>query len=53
VWILTLQVHPNAVALVDAFNHTDDYFSSALGWYDGDVYIHLYKDAGKWKGPSK
>ncbi|CAM6018992.1 unnamed protein product [Sphagnum balticum] len=24
-------VRPNAVALVDAFNHTDDYFSSALG----------------------
>ncbi|CAM6021334.1 unnamed protein product [Sphagnum balticum] len=42
-------VRPNAVALVDAFDHTDHYLGSALGRYDGDVYTHLYKDA--WKDP--
>jgi len=46
---MTLQVRPNAVALVDAFDHTDHYLGSALGRYDGDVYTHLYKDA--WKDP--
>jgi len=43
------QIRPNAVALVDAFDHTDNYLCSALGRYDGDVYTHLYK--GAWKEP--
>ncbi|CAK9217123.1 unnamed protein product [Sphagnum troendelagicum] len=42
-------VRPNAVALVDAFDHTDNYLGSDLGRYDGDVYTHLYKNA--WKDP--
>lgn len=42
-----VQIRPNAVALVDAFDHTDDYLGSALGRYDGDVYTHLYKGAFK------
>lgn len=42
-----MQIRPNAVALVDAFDHTDDYLGSALGRYDGDVYTHLYKGAFK------
>ncbi|XP_024394934.1 peroxisomal acyl-coenzyme A oxidase 1 [Physcomitrium patens] len=41
------KIRPNAVALVDAFDHTDDYLGSALGRYDGDVYTHLYKGAFK------
>lgn len=45
----SLQIRPNAVALVDAFDHTDNYLGSALGRYDGDVYTHLYK--GAWKEP--
>jgi acyl-CoA oxidase len=49
VLFLTLQVRPNAVALVDAFDHTDNYLGSDLGRYDGDVYTHLYKNA--WKDP--
>jgi acyl-CoA oxidase len=40
-----LQVRPNAVALVDAFN----YLGSVLGRYDGDVYPALYEEA--WKDP--
>jgi acyl-CoA oxidase len=44
-----LQVRPNAVALVDAFDYTDHYLGSALGRYDGDVYSALYKEA--WKDP--
>ncbi|WOL08880.1 peroxisomal acyl-coenzyme A oxidase 1-like [Canna indica] len=43
------QVRPNAVALVDAFNHTDHYLGSILGRYDGNVYPHLYGAA--WKSP--
>lgn len=43
------QMRPNAVALVDAFDHTDHYLGSILGRYDGDVYTNLYKEA--WKDP--
>jgi len=41
------QVRPNAVALVDAFNHTDHFLGSVLGRYDGNVYPHLYEEALK------
>ncbi|MCO5569524.1 hypothetical protein L7F22_023238 [Adiantum nelumboides] len=41
------QVRPNAVALVDAFNHSDHYLGSTLGRYDGNVYTNLYNDALK------
>jgi acyl-CoA oxidase len=44
-----IQVRPNAVSLVDAFDHTDHYLGSALGRYDGDVYSTLYREA--WKDP--
>lgn len=44
-----LQVRPNAVALVDAFNYTDHYLGSILGRYDGNVYPKLYDEA--WKDP--
>ncbi|GLJ17127.1 hypothetical protein SUGI_0296380 [Cryptomeria japonica] len=40
-------VRPNAIALVDSFNHTDHYLGSVLGRYDGDVYTHLYMEAMK------
>uniref|UniRef100_A0A0C9S4N3 Acyl-coenzyme A oxidase n=1 Tax=Wollemia nobilis TaxID=56998 RepID=A0A0C9S4N3_9CONI len=40
-------VRPNAIALVDSFNHTDHYLGSVLGRYDGDVYTHLYVEALK------
>ncbi|XP_038876481.1 peroxisomal acyl-coenzyme A oxidase 1-like isoform X2 [Benincasa hispida] len=43
------QVRPNAIALVDAFNHTDHYLGSILGRYDGNVYPNLYDEA--WKDP--
>ncbi|OIV94075.1 hypothetical protein TanjilG_05455 [Lupinus angustifolius] len=43
------QVRPNAIALVDAFNHTDHYLGSVLGSYDGNVYPKLYAEA--WKDP--
>ncbi|OIV93364.1 hypothetical protein TanjilG_21075 [Lupinus angustifolius] len=43
------QVRPNAIALVDAFNHTDHYLGSVLGRYDGNVYQMLYDEA--WKDP--
>lgn len=43
------EVRPNAVALVDAFDHTDYFLGSTLGRYDGDVYTNLYKEA--WKDP--
>uniref|UniRef100_A0A1D1Z8Z8 Acyl-coenzyme A oxidase n=1 Tax=Anthurium amnicola TaxID=1678845 RepID=A0A1D1Z8Z8_9ARAE len=46
---LYTQVRPNAVALVDAFNYTDQYLGSALGRYDGNVYPTLYAEA--WKDP--
>lgn len=47
--MLFARVRPNAVALVDSFNHTDHFLGSTLGRYDGDVYHHLYKEA--WKDP--
>ncbi|OIW10847.1 hypothetical protein TanjilG_27793 [Lupinus angustifolius] len=43
------QIRPNAIALVDAFNHTDHYLGSILGRYDGNVYPKLYEAA--WKDP--
>ncbi|KAK9669133.1 hypothetical protein RND81_13G111700 [Saponaria officinalis] len=43
------QVHPNAIALVDAFNYTDHFLGSALGRYNGNVYPKLYEEA--WKDP--
>lgn len=43
------KVRPNAVALVDSFDHTDHFLGSTLGRYDGDVYNHLYNEA--WKDP--
>ncbi|KAK8710660.1 hypothetical protein V6N13_145974 [Hibiscus sabdariffa] len=47
--LLYSQVRPNAIALVDAFNHTDHYLGSILGRYDGNVYPKLYEEA--WKDP--
>ncbi|KAL8226739.1 hypothetical protein R6Q57_016571 [Mikania cordata] len=41
------KVRPNAIALVDSFNHTDHYLSSVLGHYDGNVYPKLYEAARK------
>ncbi|KAI3716853.1 hypothetical protein L1987_68048 [Smallanthus sonchifolius] len=41
------KVRPNAIALVDSFNHTDHYLSSVLGCYDGNVYPKLYEAALK------
>jgi acyl-CoA oxidase len=46
---IILQLRPNVVALVDAFNYTDHYLSSVLGRYDGNVYPALYEQA--WKDP--
>ncbi|XP_071697803.1 peroxisomal acyl-coenzyme A oxidase 1-like isoform X1 [Rutidosis leptorrhynchoides] len=43
------KVRPNAIALVDSFNHTDHYLGSILGRYDGNVYPKLYEAA--WKDP--
>lgn len=43
------QVRPNAIALVDAFNHSDHLLGSTLGRYDGNVYPKLYEEA--WKDP--
>jgi acyl-CoA oxidase len=47
--MVAVQVRPNAVALVDAFNYTDHYLGSVLGRYDGNVYPALYEEA--WKDP--
>lgn len=44
---LLSHVRPNAIALVDSFDHTDHYLGSVLGRYDGDVYTHLYMEALK------
>nr|XP_043633173.1 peroxisomal acyl-coenzyme A oxidase 1-like [Erigeron canadensis]XP_043633175.1 peroxisomal acyl-coenzyme A oxidase 1-like [Erigeron canadensis] len=41
------KVRPNAIALVDSFNHSDHYLSSVLGRYDGNVYSKLYETAMK------
>ncbi|KAK3102107.1 hypothetical protein FSP39_008857 [Pinctada imbricata] len=38
---------PNAVALVDAFDHRDMALSSAIGSYDGNAYERLFKSAEK------
>lgn len=38
---LLLQVRPNAVALVDAFNFTDRTLNSAIGNYNGGAYENL------------
>lgn len=39
-------IRPDAVALVDAFEHTDNsMFNSALGRFDGNVYEALYRKA--------
>ncbi|KAL4584784.1 hypothetical protein LXL04_009394 [Taraxacum kok-saghyz] len=43
------KVRPNAIGLVDSFNHTDYYLGSILGRYDGNVYPKLYEAA--WKDP--
>ena len=40
---LLTDIRPNAVALVDAFDFTDDKLCSVLGRYDGQVYENLYK----------
>eukprot|EP00252_Welwitschia_mirabilis_P014717 TRINITY_DN3252_c0_g1_i1.p1 TRINITY_DN3252_c0_g1~~TRINITY_DN3252_c0_g1_i1.p1 ORF type:complete len:660 (+),score=129.61 TRINITY_DN3252_c0_g1_i1:80-2059(+) len=40
-------VRPNAVALVDSFNHSDHFLGSVLGRYNGDAYVHLYMEALK------
>ncbi|KAK8584510.1 hypothetical protein V6N13_109895 [Hibiscus sabdariffa] len=47
--LLFSQVRPNAIPLVDAFNHTDHYLGSVLGRYDGNLYQKLYE--GAWKDP--
>jgi len=39
---LLKEIRPNAVALVDAFNHSDRDLNSALGRYDGNVYEALF-----------
>jgi hypothetical protein len=38
---------PNAIGLVDAFDHSDYCLNSVLGRYDGNVYEHLMKWAEK------
>ncbi|XP_065890654.1 peroxisomal acyl-coenzyme A oxidase 1-like [Dysidea avara] len=40
-------VRPEAVPLVDAFDHKDELLCSVAGRYDGDVYNHLYQWALK------
>lgn len=43
---LLKEIRPDAVALVDAFEHTDNsMFNSALGRFDGNVYEALYRKA--------
>ena len=41
------KLRPNAVGLVDAFDHSDDTLQSCLGVYDGNVYESLYESAKK------
>lgn len=44
--MLLKEIRPDAVALCDAFEHTDNsLFHSALGRYDGNVYEALYRKA--------
>jgi len=40
---LLAYLRPEAVALVDAFGHSDYELNSVLGRYDGDVYRHLFE----------
>ncbi|TNM86146.1 hypothetical protein fugu_008417 [Takifugu bimaculatus] len=40
---LLIQLRPNAVALVDAFDLNDKKLNSVLGRYDGNVYEHLFE----------
>mmetsp|Transcript_9640 Transcript_9640/g.14868 ORF Transcript_9640/g.14868 Transcript_9640/m.14868 type:complete len:706 (+) Transcript_9640:238-2355(+) len=44
---LLSKIRPNAVALVDAFDHSDFRLKSVLGRFDGDVYSHLLKTSKK------
>lgn len=48
-FLFNIQLRPNAISLVDAFNYTDHYLDSILGRYDGNVYPKLYEAA--WKDP--
>jgi acyl-CoA oxidase len=40
---LLAQLRPNAVALVDAFDYSDEMLNSVLGRYDGNVYEHMFE----------
>uniref|UniRef100_A0A8C5RAN6 Acyl-coenzyme A oxidase n=1 Tax=Leptobrachium leishanense TaxID=445787 RepID=A0A8C5RAN6_9ANUR len=40
-------IRPNAVALVDAFDYSDQQLSSVLGRYDGNVYDNMFEWAKK------
>lgn len=40
---LLLEIRPNAVALVDAFDYRDEMLNSSLGRYDGNVYEHMFE----------
>jgi len=43
VLMLLERLRPNVVALVDAFDFTDEHLESILGRYDGQIYSNLYK----------
>lgn len=40
---LLAEIRPDAVALADAFDFSDQSLSSILGRYDGNVYENMYK----------
>uniref|UniRef100_A0A6Q2XKF2 Acyl-coenzyme A oxidase n=1 Tax=Esox lucius TaxID=8010 RepID=A0A6Q2XKF2_ESOLU len=40
---LLVQLRPDAVALVDAFDFRDEMLNSVLGRYDGNVYEHMFE----------
>lgn len=40
---LLSQLRPNAVALVDSFDHHDRKLNSVLGRYDGNVYENMFE----------
>ncbi|XP_064622963.1 peroxisomal acyl-coenzyme A oxidase 1-like [Lineus longissimus] len=40
---LLTAIRPNAIALVDAFDYSDEVLCSALGSYDGNVYQRLFE----------
>ena len=42
---ILLALRRNAVALVDAFDYTDDCLQSCIGCYDGEVYQRLFDNA--------